>query len=60
MGPYKCPKCDRLSIAWDGRAKILMCYYVSCSHVVRIPGQKAIPSADQVLEALDQSNRQSG
>ena len=47
---YTCPKCDKHGFAWDGRAKVWMCHYVSCSYT-----EKATDSADQLqtmFEAL--------
>ena len=37
---------------WEARAKILLCYYTNCNHVVRIPGQKSQPSPEKILQAL--------
>jgi hypothetical protein len=38
---------------WDGRAKVLMCYYNSCNHVIRIENQKSIPSPEKVSDAIE-------
>jgi hypothetical protein len=38
---------------WDGRAKVLMCYYNSCNHVIRIENQKSVPSPEKVSEAIE-------
>ncbi len=37
---------------WDGRAKVLMCYFRDCNHVIRIPGQKEYPTKGQILLAI--------
>lgn len=29
---YNCPICGRHVFAWDGRAKVWMCHWQSCSH----------------------------
>ncbi len=50
---FDCPKCNRHGFMWDGRAKILICYYKSCSHVIRIPGQWGIPSVEVIRAAID-------
>lgn len=50
---YKCPKCGRYGMEWDGRAKILLCYYTRCNHVIRIKDQKSFPSSKQIQEAID-------
>ena len=50
---YTCPKCKHYSMAWDGRAKVLMCYWSSCMHVIRIPFQKKIPTEATIKAALD-------
>jgi hypothetical protein len=54
MPGYKCPRCDRYGMEWDGRAKILMCYWQSCSHVIRIQEYDRIPTEEQILEAIEQ------
>ena len=49
---YKCPECVRYGMEWDGRAKILVCYF--CDYVIRIPNQKKVPSKEQIEEAIMQ------
>jgi hypothetical protein len=39
---------------WDGRAKVLICYYNTCNHVIRINPQKPIPSDDQINQAIQE------
>ncbi len=51
--PYYCPKCKQFGMAWDGRAKILMCYYTGCSHVIRIENQRETPSVDVIRAAIE-------
>ncbi len=51
--PYMCPQCKRFGIAWDARAKILMCYYASCRYVIRIENQREIPSSEVICAAID-------
>ncbi len=29
---YLCPICSKFGFAWDGRAKVWMCHWPSCSH----------------------------
>jgi len=53
---YYCPKCNRYGMEWDGRARVLMCYYNSCNHVVRIENQKGIPSPEKVSEAIEKES----
>lgn len=50
---YQCPKCNKYGMEWDGRAKVLMCYYNSCNHVIRIENQKHIPSPEKISEAIE-------
>lgn len=57
MAPYQCPKCDRYGMEWDGRAKILMCYYNTCSHVIRIKNQKSTPVPEKILEVIDKEKK---
>ena len=51
---YECPKCGKYGIAWDARGKVLMCYYIGCNYVVRMPGHdpRKIPTDDEVKSAL--------
>lgn len=49
---FVCPKCKRYGMEWDGRAKILICYYNTCNHVIRINPKKPIPSNDQISRAI--------
>lgn len=49
---YQCPKCDRYGMEWDGRAKVLLCYYNTCNHVIRIEKQKDVPKPETILEAI--------
>ncbi len=53
MAIYNCPKCRRFGMAWDGRAKILMCYYKNCSHGIRIENQREVPSIEVIRAAID-------
>lgn len=50
---YKCPKCGRYGMEWDGRAKILLCYYTNCNHVIRM-GCKKEPSKEEIMQAIEQ------
>ena len=47
---YMCPKCNRYGFAWDARAKVLMCHWSGCSHVIRVP--KELGRAPNRAEAL--------
>jgi hypothetical protein len=49
---YQCSSCGRYGMEWDGRAKILICCYNECNHVIRIENQKDIPSDEKILEAI--------
>ncbi len=49
---YQCPKCGRYGMEWDGRAKVLLCYYNTCNHVIRIVNQKNVPNTETILEAI--------
>ena len=52
---YPCPKCGRFGMAWDGRAKVFMCHWMTtCGHVIRTPGWKTEPPAN-VAYSLIQS-----
>lgn len=53
MASYQCPKCNRYGVEWDGRAKVLMCHYNTCTHVIRIENQISIPTPERILEAID-------
>lgn len=55
---FICPKCKRYGMEWDGRAKILICYYNTCNHVIRINHQKPIPSNDQISQAIHDEEAQ--
>ena len=49
---FICPKCKRYGMEWDGRAKVLICYYNTCNHVIRINPKKPIPSDLQIIQAI--------
>lgn len=49
---YQCPKCRRYGMEWDGRAKVLLCYYNTCNHVIRIKNQKNVPNSEVILAAI--------
>jgi len=49
---YCCPNCDRYGMEWDGRAKVLMCHYHTCRHVIRMVNQKSIPSPERISTAI--------
>ena len=53
---YYCPKCNRYGMEWSERARVLMCYYNSCNHVVCIENQKGIPSPEKVSEAIEKES----
>ena len=50
---YQCPKCGRYGMEWDGRAKVLICYFKNCNHIIHIENQKEIPSKVQIMEAIE-------
>jgi len=57
---YWCPECGRHGMAWDGRAKVLMCHYWSCSHVIRgVKRRGAIPTPVEIAKAIqwDKDNK---
>lgn len=49
---YRCPQCGRYGMEWDGRAKVLTCYYNTCRHVVRMGPQESIPSHERISAAI--------
>lgn len=49
---YLCPKCGRYGIEWDSRAKVLLCYYDKCNHVIHIEHIKNKPTEKQIVLAL--------
>lgn len=54
---YCCPKCGRYGMEWDGRAKVLMCHYNTCRHVIRMVNQKSIPSPKRISTAISKEFR---
>ena len=55
---YECPKCNRYGMEWDGRAKVLVCYYNTCNHIIRIQNQKSIPSTEIISEAIEKDSEE--
>ncbi len=55
---YQCPKCHRYGMEWDGRAKVLLCYYNTCNHVIRIKNQKNVPNSEVILAAIREDSPQ--
>ncbi|KKN02471.1 hypothetical protein LCGC14_1117480 [marine sediment metagenome] len=53
---YQCPKCSRYGMEWDGRAKVILCYYNNCNYVIRIENQKDVPSKEIILKAINNDN----
>jgi len=51
---FICPKCKRYGMEWDGRAKVLICYYNTCNHAIRINPEKPIPSDEQISRAINE------
>ena len=49
---YQCPKCGRYGMEWDGRAKVLVCYFRNCNYVIRIENQKTVPDSETILKAI--------
>lgn len=50
---FVCPKCNRYGMAWDGRAKVLLCYYGSCNHVIRnVERAGGIPTEQEIERAI--------
>lgn len=37
---------------WDGRAKVLMCHYNTCRHVIRMGDQEGIPNREKISIAI--------
>ncbi len=37
---------------WDGRAKVLVCYFRNCNHVIRIENQKTVSDSETILKAI--------
>ena len=50
---YKCPKCGRNGMEWDGGAKVIRCLYNDCNHIIHmeVPYDK-VPTEDQIKEAI--------
>ncbi len=57
---YQCPKCHKYGMEWDGRAKVLLCYYNSCNFVLRIANQRNVPNPKRILEAIEEAHLQNG
>ena len=53
-----CPKCNKEGIYWDGRAKILLCPWTKCNHIIRnIPEWKhKAPTEKEIKEKLKIKN----
>lgn len=34
---YECPRCNRMSLAWDARCGVFLCLGRECNHVVEPP-----------------------
>lgn len=51
---YECPKCKRLGMEWDGRAKVIMCYFNTCNHVIRMlrADYRGVPTEKQIQQAI--------
>jgi hypothetical protein len=47
-----CPACNRYGMRWDARAKVLLCYYDDCRHVVRFGDIRKAPTKDEILAAM--------
>ena len=41
---------------WDGRARLLICCYNTCNHVIRIQNQRGIPSDEAISEAIEKDS----
>lgn len=50
---YECPKCNRYGMEWDGRAKVLVCYYNTCNYIIHIQNQKDMPTPDTLSAAIE-------
>ena len=55
---FVCPKCNRYGMEWDGRAKVLVCYYSTCNHVIRMQNQKSIPPNETILRVIQEDQVQ--
>jgi hypothetical protein len=49
---FVCPKCGRYGMEWDGRAKVLVCYYNTCNHVIPVESHNAVPTAREIQHAI--------
>ena len=54
---FICPKCGRYGMEWDGLAKILICHYRSCSHVIRANFGNRIPDDSELSRAISAERR---
>lgn len=49
----KCPKCGRFGMSWDARAKVIMCLYIGCQHVISdVAMAGKIPTEKEMTEAI--------
>jgi hypothetical protein len=55
---YRCPRCGRIGMEWDARAKVLMCYFNTCRHVIRLGRRSDIPSKKVIKKAIDVETRE--
>ena len=48
----RCPVCGRYGMCWDARARILLCYYYDCMHVIRLSNKDAAPTQEEITAAI--------
>jgi hypothetical protein len=49
---YVCPLCTRWGMAWEARAKILLCHYRNCNYTIEVQFKGKIPTRDEIKRAL--------
>lgn len=58
---FMCPKCQRPGMVWDGRAKVIMCYFYNCHHTIErdlIDGKRRwdTPTDKEIQSMIDVEN----
>jgi hypothetical protein len=54
---FMCPKCGRYGMEWDGRGKVLVCYYSTCNHIIALDNQKTVPTALEIQRAIEEDQK---
>jgi hypothetical protein len=51
---FICPKCGRYGMEWEARAKILICCYWDCNHIIRGGPRFGIPSNELLTKVIQE------